>query len=240
MIAIQMTPFLDKLIHPSQTGFMQNRNISSILRQIIDIMKHAEEEEIQGLLISIDFEKAFDRVEMSAERGALRLVNFSLFLIDMIDVLYNDFETCTTSMGFTSSWFKPTRSLHQGCPMSNVTFVCVVELLGQQICDNDDIKGITNDNIEYKSVQFADDMNLFSTFERSSLQTAISTLQTFEANTKLKLNYDNTNVFRIGSFKNTNAKIYTTKQLHWTNDEININQISINQILKCCIAIMPL
>ena len=49
-----------------------------------------------------------------------------------------------------------------------------------------------------KPAQFADDMNLFSIFDQTLIQTSINTLVTFEANTGLKLNYDKSNVHRIG------------------------------------------
>ena len=38
----------------------------------------------------------------------------------------------------------------------------------------------------------------------------------------LKINYDKTSVYRIGSLKNTNARLYTQKPLIWTNEPINI------------------
>ena len=42
-------------------------------------------------------------------------------------------------------------------------------------------------------------MNLFSIFEKDPIQNIISTLVTFEANIGLKLNYEKTSVYRIGS-----------------------------------------
>ena len=76
VVSNRITPYLPKLIHDSQTGFMKNRNISHDVRKIIDIMQYVQNENIDALLISLDFEKAFDRVEIKALIGTLENFNF--------------------------------------------------------------------------------------------------------------------------------------------------------------------
>ena len=172
-----MQPYLEKIIHPSQIGFMHNRNIASNFRKIIDIAKYAEQEDLQAVVISLDFEKAFDSVEKTAIQGTMHLLNFSQYFIDLINLLYHHFEACVMNLGFASEWFKPTRALHQGCPMSSVIFVCIVELLGQQIRDNTDIR---IEDIVYKSIQFADDMNLSQYFRKKSFKVPSASLKFFK------------------------------------------------------------
>ena len=79
-------------------------------------------------------------------------------------------------------------------------------------------------------------MNLFSIYDMNSMQNAISTLEIFERNTGLKLNYDKTNVYRIGSLRDTNSKIYTTKTPNWTNETINALGVAINHSDKIMLA----
>ena len=67
-IVYRIRPYLDHLIHPSQTGFMQDRNISHNIRKIIDLINIVENEDIIAVLISLDFEKAFHRVEHNAKQ----------------------------------------------------------------------------------------------------------------------------------------------------------------------------
>ena len=182
-IARRITPHLDKIIHSSQTGFMKNRNITHNIRILIDIMHYVDEEQVGTVVISLDFENAFDRVERQTVNAALKLLNFGEYLISLINLLYNEFHSCTINLEHTSEWFYPGHGLHQGCPASLIIFVCVIELLGQQIRDNKDIRGILIGYVEYKSIQFADNMNLFSLYIESSLRAAISTISIFEANT---------------------------------------------------------
>ena len=66
---------------------------------------------------------------------------------------------------------------------------------------------------------------MFSLFDQESLQ---DILTHFETNTGLKLNYDKSTVYRLGSLRNSDAIFYTTKQLIWTNDSINVLGIEID------------
>ena len=186
---------------------MKGRNISHNIRKIIDIVQYVETEGIDAILITLDFEKAFDRVEQEAVVGALKLLNFDEKLIKIIQLLYYKFQSCTINLGHILKWFNPTRGLHQGCPVSSSIFICIVELLGQNIWDREEICGILIDGYHFKSTQFTDDMNLLLKFQATSVQSAITTLKEFERSTGLKLNYDKTNVTRIDSIKNSNVQL---------------------------------
>ena len=206
---------------------MINRNIAYNIRKMIDVMNYTNAEGIEAIIIPLDFEKAFDQVELSALGGALKYFNFGPIFIKWVLLLCRNFESCTTNYGFNSNWFQPTRGLHQGCPASAFNVLCIVEILGDQLRANSSFKDIRINDVEIKSGQFADDTNLFLIFEQESVQSAIDTLVVFECNTGLKLNYDKGNVYRIGSLKNSKAKLYTSKTLNWTNETITVLGIDI-------------
>ena len=83
IISLRIKPylFLEKLIHSNQTGFMANRNIAHNVRKIIDIITFAEHEKVNAIVLSLDFEKDFDRVERCAIKGTLQYFNFGDVLI---------------------------------------------------------------------------------------------------------------------------------------------------------------
>ena len=56
---------LSRIINNDQTGFMKNRFIGENIRLIDCIIQHAAKENIPGLLLLIDFEKAFGSLEWS-------------------------------------------------------------------------------------------------------------------------------------------------------------------------------
>ena len=54
---------LPDIIHQNQTGYVKDRFIGETIRSIYDIMNFSAMENIPGLMIVIDFQKAFDSVE---------------------------------------------------------------------------------------------------------------------------------------------------------------------------------
>ena len=61
-IAERLKTVLSKLISSDQTGFISGRYIGENTRLIYDIMNYTDEFNIPGLLLIIDFEKAFDTI----------------------------------------------------------------------------------------------------------------------------------------------------------------------------------
>ena len=51
------------IIHYNQTGYDQDRYIFETVRSIFDIMAFTVNENVPGMLILIDFQKAFDSLE---------------------------------------------------------------------------------------------------------------------------------------------------------------------------------
>ena len=125
-------------------------------------------------------------------------------------------------------WFYPTQGLLQGNPISSIYFILLVEILGQNIRSNSQIRGIVVGEQEFKIGQFADDTTLFLDYSQDSIQAAINTLDEFQHNSGLKLNYDKSSVYRIRSLKNTMARLYTNATLQWTNNPVNILGVQIS------------
>ncbi len=210
---------LENLINRDQSGFLRGRFIGENIRLILDTLEFTEEEDIPALLISLDYEKCFDRLEWSAIVGALRYFNFGENFIRWVTLLYNNCESCTTNNGYASEWFKPSRGVRQGCPLSPYLFVICAEIFANLVRNNDNIKGIKVQGKEIKLSQYADDTNIFSLFDANSLNNIISTLDYVHQNTGLKVNYDKTSIYRIGSLKHSDATLYTqmtnVKLLEW-------------------------
>ena len=60
VIAARIKNVLPNIIHHNQTGFIKDRYIGETVRSIFDIMELTVEENIPGLMIFIDVQKAFD------------------------------------------------------------------------------------------------------------------------------------------------------------------------------------
>ena len=65
VLATRIRNVLPSLIHHSQSGFVKDRFIGETVRSIFDLMEFSLKENIPGLMIFIDFHKAFDSLEWS-------------------------------------------------------------------------------------------------------------------------------------------------------------------------------
>jgi len=63
VIASRIKNVLSHIIHHNQTGHIKDRFIGETIRSIYDIMDWTVKENIPGLMIFIDFQKAFDSIE---------------------------------------------------------------------------------------------------------------------------------------------------------------------------------
>ena len=70
--------------------------------------------------------------------------------------------------------------------------------------------------------QFADDMDIYQLFDQESLNAIVNILDTFHMHSGFTINYDKTQMYRIGSLKNIAAKLVTQKGIVWTNEPINV------------------
>ena len=75
-IAKRLEPLLPKLIHPDQTGFVKGRYIGENIRLISDVMEYTKVQNIPGILLSLDFRKAFDSLEWPFIMKTLDYFNF--------------------------------------------------------------------------------------------------------------------------------------------------------------------
>ena len=186
---------LPHIIAPSQSGFMENRQIFNTLNISLGIGKYNKN--IQGYILSLDFEKCFDRIEYNAIRGLLQYFNFGENFIKWTNLLLNNFTSCTMNNGYASDYFKVTRSCHQGCPLAPTLYLLCGEVLAHKIKENSGIKGITVKDLETVIAQFADDTQLFLE-NRESVEKSIATLALMESNIGLKVNYEKTFVYKVG------------------------------------------
>ena len=72
IIASRIKNVLPDIIHPNQTGYVKDRFIGETIRSIYDVMDFTVKENIPGLMLFIDFQKAFDSAEWEFLLNALR------------------------------------------------------------------------------------------------------------------------------------------------------------------------
>ena len=67
----------DRVVRPSQTAFMQGRNILDGVVILHETVHEMHRKNMSGVVFKIDFEKAYDKVKWSFLQQALRMKGFS-------------------------------------------------------------------------------------------------------------------------------------------------------------------
>ena len=219
-IANRIKTVLPVVINEDQTGFVADRFIGENIRLIYDLLNYTENNNIPGMLLLIDFEKAFDMLSHDFIRQTLKFFNFGIDIRKWFDIFYNDISSSVIVNGHISKPFKISSGCRQGDPMSPYIFVLCVEILASMIRCNEAIKGIVINDICFKLSQYADDTTLILDGSAGSLENVMRTLSDFRNLSGLKINVKKTSAVWIGSCKNIKKPICENLKLSWKFDGV--------------------
>ena len=211
---------LPKLIDNDQTGFIKGRFIGENIRLIDSVINYAAAKQIPGLLLFLDFEKAFDTLEWSFVRKTLQSFGFGPSIVQWIKTLYNNTESCIINNGWTSDFFLVHRGVRQGCPLSPYLFVLSAEILAKAIRKNNNIKGLLVRDSEVKISQYADDTTLILDGSERSLSEVLEVLERFSKVSGLRLNSKKTEALWIGSLTGSQEILCSERNFNWQNTKV--------------------
>ena len=104
-IANRIKTVLDNLVSKTQTGFVAGRFIGENSSLIYDILHYTKQENIPGVLMLIDFEKAFHSVSWEFLYGTLKLLGFGPKMIKWITIFNTNITGYVLQCGFFSQPF---------------------------------------------------------------------------------------------------------------------------------------
>lgn len=105
-IANRLKSFLPNLINYDQTGFIRGRFIGENIRLIDSVIGYAKENNIPGLLLFLDFKKAFDTIEWSFIRKTFQFFGFGSSILKWLNLFYCGPESCVLNNGWASDFFE--------------------------------------------------------------------------------------------------------------------------------------
>ena len=205
VIGNRFKKFLPSVIGLGQEGFVDGRYMGEVTRLLYDTIHDAYSTKgKKGVIMSIDFEKAFDSVSFSFMKKVIELAGFPKIMQKWVTILLNDFKSHINHAGNLLRLIELGRGARQGDPIASILFVLAIEILLIAIRNNPKIEpyrfqgSVHTQSIQNKVGAYADDVNIMMPRSEKSIREVVSTLDKFEKIAGLKVNKDKTQMLRIG------------------------------------------
>ena len=222
VIANRIKVVLNSLIHEDQKGFISGRFIGENVKLIYDILFETKSQNLPGLILSVDFEKAFDTVSWKFIEKVLDYFNFGPSVKSWIKLFQNGSESCIIQNGHMSDFLKLKRGCRQGDPLSPYIFILCAEILGKLIRKNQTLKGIIINGKEFRLSQYADDTQIFLDGTEKSLKETLSILNLYYKMSGLKINIEKTRAIWIGALSHSVEQLCRNQRLDWSQDPFKV------------------
>lgn len=141
-LAGRLLKVLQFVIHPDQTCGVCGRYIGENVALLRDVTNFVNQENLLAAILSLDQEKAFDRVDWGVLRSTLRHMGFGPSFVSWVDLLYSQIRSSVLVNGYVSTPFRLTRGVRQGCPLSPLLYVICIEVLAANLRAHPDIVGV--------------------------------------------------------------------------------------------------
>lgn len=212
-LANRLAEHAPSMIHPDQAGFVPGRRIFDHIQLSKLIIAYTEAEELNGAIVALDQEKAYDRINHEYLWATLRHMNFPERLINTVKHLYERAESCVMVNGVKSSPFKIRRGVRQGDPMSCLLFDFAIEPLACALRKSS-LRGILipGDVERLISTLFADDTTVFLG-EGDDYEDALAPTEVWCRASRARFNLEKTEVIPVGT-QEYRASVTASRKLY--------------------------
>ena len=197
ILARRLGPIMPLIVSEDQTGFIGGRHSFSNVRRLLGVIHTPSSPTDPEMVISLDAEKAFDRVEWPYLFSSLQRFGFNLRFVSWIKLLYSSPQALVCTNTQRSNPFPLFRGTRQGCPLSPLLFALAIEPLSIALKSEGGLKGIRRHGEEHRVSLYADDLLLYVSDSLSSLPSIISILDSFSIFSGYKLNISKSECFPI-------------------------------------------
>src|SRR4051812_28557275 len=163
---IRLNSVAEHVVRPSQTAFMQGRHILDGVVILHEAVHELHRKKLNGVVLKIDFEKAYDKVKWPFLQQTLRMKGFSPRWCRWVESFVSGGSVAIKVNDDVGNYFQTRKGLRQGDPASPILFNIVADMLAtlvERAKLDGQISGVIPHLVEdgLSILQYADDTILF-------------------------------------------------------------------------------
>ena len=197
---------VESKLRKEQAGFRPGRGTTEQIFILRNTIEKSLEWQSTAYVNLIDFGKAFDSVHRDSLWLIVRSYDIPSKITNMVKALYKDFECAVVDGEDKTEWFKIKTGVKQGCNMSGLLFLLVVDWVMRHTLEEGNSRIRWKFNTMLEDLDFADDMALLS-LTKQHIQTKSDTLTQEAEKVGLRVNVDKCKLLRINSQSNDAVEV---------------------------------
>jgi hypothetical protein len=202
VLTIRIEPYAQKLISEHQTAFIKGRNIMTGVMILHEIMHETKKRKETGIILKLDFEKAYDKVNWDFLFLSLQNRGFGNKWMMWMHMVVEGGTVSVKKNNQIGKYIKSYKGVRQGDPLSPILFNFVADSLARMMdkaCANGVLNGLGRHLIPNRVIllQYADDTIICMENDLSKARNLKMLLYIYEMMAGLKINFMKSEFFVI-------------------------------------------